>query len=115
LPLLWELDDDVVIVDASVTSLGQAGIMSEIDPDCLASSNGMSTHGVSVADAIRLAQQLGRSPERLRVMGIGGHDFDRGPMSQALRQRVDALADEVLALLGSGRNEWANDSSVSAG
>lgn len=115
LSLLWEPDDDVVIVDASLAPSGQAGVMCEIDPDRLVSSDGMSTHGVSVADAIRLGQQLGRSPERLRVMGIGGHDFDRGPMSQTLRQRVDALADELLALVGSGPNEGTGDSSGSAG
>lgn len=105
LPLLWETDDDVVIVDATYEGSEPVGQLHEIDPDQLTSSIGMSTHGVNVADAIQLARRLGRSPARLRIVGISAHDFHPGPMSRRLHRRVDALADEVLSLLGLERND----------
>jgi hydrogenase maturation protease len=100
LPLLWEPDDDVVIVDAARFLSEPVGRIHEIDPDHLVSSIGMSTHGVNVADAIQLARRLDRSPARLRVLGISGNEFHPGPMSRRLQQRVDALAEELLVLLG---------------
>ncbi len=99
LPLLWESDDDVVIVDARLLS-GSIGELSEIDPDDLTSSTGLSTHGLDVADAIQLARRLGCLPARLRVFGIGGCDFGYGPMSPQLRQMVDPLAAELMVLVG---------------
>ncbi|MFT4866028.1 MAG: hydrogenase maturation protease [Ilumatobacter sp.] len=100
LPLLWERDDDVVIVDASLESSERVGQIHEIDPDQLASSIGLSTHGLNVADAIRLAERIGRSPARLRVIGIGAHDFGHGSMSRELHERVNELVDELVVLLG---------------
>jgi hydrogenase maturation protease len=57
LPLLWEPDDDVVIIDV-IVSAGPIGELSEIDPDHLELSSGMSTHGLNVADAVQLARRL---------------------------------------------------------
>ena len=99
LPLLWEPDDDVVIVDASLAMSASVGELHELDVDRLVSSVGMSTHGVGVGEAIQLASRLGRMPARLRVMGITGCDFSHGPMSRELHVRVDQLADELLAAL----------------
>ena len=53
LPMLWEPDDDVVIVDVIISS-GAVGQLREIDPDHLVSGGGMSTHGLNVADGIRM-------------------------------------------------------------
>ena len=105
LPLLWERDDDVVIVDASIERSGPVGRLHEIDPDGLVSSIGMSTHGLNVADAIQLARRLGRSPSRLRVVGISGKNFHTGPMSRGLHARVDDLADELVTWLGLDASE----------
>jgi hydrogenase maturation protease len=99
LPLLWERDDDVVIVDASLASSERVGQLHEIEPDQLLSSIGLSTHGLNVADAIQLAERIGRSPARVRVIGIGARDFGHGSMSRELHNRVDELADELLVLL----------------
>jgi hydrogenase maturation protease len=99
LPLLWERDVDVVIVDASLASSERVGQLHEIAPDQLLSSIGLSTHGLNVADAIQLAARIGRSPARLRVIGIGARDFGHGSMSRQLHDRVDELADELLVLL----------------
>lgn len=100
LPLLWESDDDVVIVDASFATVGAVGQLREIDVDQLASGIGISTHGLNVADAIQLAGRLGRSPARLRVIGITARDFSNGPMSRQLHDRLEELVDELLVVLG---------------
>ena len=99
LPLLWECDDDVVIVDATLASSEQVGELHEVDPEELASSMGLSTHGINVVDAIQLAERIGRAPARLRVIGIGANDFGHGSMSRQLHGRVDELADELFGLL----------------
>lgn len=99
LPLLWEREDDVVIVDASLSSPEPTGQLHEVDPNQLLSSIGLSTHGLNVADAIELAACIGRSPARLRVIGISAGDFGHGSMSRQLHERVDELADELLVLL----------------
>ena len=99
LPLLWESDDDVVIVDATLASSEQVGKLHEVDPEELLSSMGLSTHGINVVDAIQLAERIGRAPARLRVIGIGANDFGHGSMSRQLHKRVDELADELFALL----------------
>jgi Ni,Fe-hydrogenase maturation factor len=64
------------------------------------SSSGISTHGLNVADALQLAERLGRSPARLRVLGISARDFGYGPMSHELHQKLDELVDELLVVLG---------------
>jgi hydrogenase maturation protease len=99
LPLLWEADDDVVIIDA-VADRGPVGQLHEIDPSRLRSGVGVSTHGVDVADAIELARRLRCTPARLRLFGITARDFGYGPMSRELHHRVDRLADELLNELG---------------
>ena len=99
LPLLWEPDDDVVIVDV-IVSAGPIGELSEIDPDHLESSNGMSTHGLNVADAVHLARRLDRMPMRLRVFGIGGREFGYGPISPDLHLLLGPLTDQLAELVG---------------
>jgi hydrogenase maturation protease len=99
LPLLWEVDDDVVIVDA-IADRGMVGNLSEIDPSQLRSAAAVSTHGLDVVDAIELARRLHCMPARLRVFGITARDFGYGPMSRELHHLVDRLADELLSELG---------------
>lgn len=99
LPMLWEPDDDVAIVDVVISS-GPVGQLHEIDPDHLVSGGGMSTHGLNVADGIRLASRLGCLPATLRVSGIGGQKFGYGPISRELCERLDPLIEELAALIG---------------
>lgn len=99
LPLLWEADDDVVIVDA-VASPGPAGELVELDVDAFGSGAGLSTHGMNVPDAIGLARRLRCLPARLRVFAVTGQDFGYGAMSRTLHRRVDRLADQLLNELG---------------
>ncbi len=95
LPLLWEPDDDVVIVDACRAD-DEPGTIHHIDPDALPIGIGLSTHGVCVAEAIQLARRLGQLPARLRVIGVTGRDFSFGPLSPGLRRRLPAVVEAVL-------------------
>ena len=99
LPLLWEADDDVVIVDA-VRSSEAPGSVQELDPSDLASGIGWSTHGMNVADAIELADRLDAMPRRLRVFGVAASRFDHGPMSPQMRGALTDVARDVLAAIG---------------
>ena len=89
LPLLWEGDDDVVIVDA-LAGVGSLGQLVELDPDDLTAGAGLSTHGLNIADGIELARRLHRLPAQLRVFGVTGQDFGYGPMSSSLRRQASA-------------------------
>lgn len=99
LPLLWEADDDVVIIDA-VQSSGPVGELCEIRQEDFVSNIGMSTHGLGVADALELARRLDCMPARLRIFGITGSNFGYGSMSRELHHSVDRVADELLGVLG---------------
>ncbi len=98
LPLLWEADDDVVIVDATISS-GQVGVLHEVHEEDLVAGIGWSTHGMNVSDAIQLARRLKCLPARLRIFGITGKRFGHEPMSAELHHRVHDLADELLTML----------------
>ncbi len=106
LPLLWEEGDDVLIVDAYRSS-DAVGTVRMIDPDDLAAGGGLSTHGLSVAEAVQLAHRLNRMPNRLRVMGVAGQRFGHEAMSPELRAVFSSVVDAVLAELG--LEEVSND------
>ncbi|HLY76900.1 MAG TPA: hydrogenase maturation protease [Thermoplasmata archaeon] len=99
---LWDGRGRVYLIDA-VRSGGAAGkwlrlrVGAEPLPSSLA---GTSTHGLSIASAVALGQQLGRMPTHLVVYGIEAVRFDAGsPLSPevlgAVRQVTVALADEL--------------------
>ncbi len=57
----------------------------------------VSSHGLGVAEAIRLADALGELPDRLEIVAV---EADPHGLSQALRQRaVEQAAAEVLELV----------------
>lgn len=99
LPLLWDRGDDVLIVDAC-RSRNPVGTLRLIDPEDLAESIGLSTHGMSVAEAIELARRLDRMPNRLRLLGVAGRRFGHESMSPELRDAFPSVVDAVLAELG---------------
>lgn len=99
LPLLWDNGDDVLIVDACRSS-NPVGTVRLIDPDDLEGGIGLSTHGMSVAEAIQLARRLGRMPNRLRLLGVAGLRFGHESMSPELRDVFPAVVTAVLAELG---------------
>lgn len=99
LPVMWEADDRVVIVDA-VVGLSPAWHMTEIDPDEVVGGPVVSTHGLGVSEALALAARLDRMPAHLQVLGIGVEQVGPGPMTPVLLARVPDLATEVLQRLG---------------
>jgi hydrogenase maturation protease len=103
LPLLWNEDDDVVIVDACRCA-GSVGSVHQVDPDALMGGTSMSTHGMNVADAVQLAHRLDRAPRRLRVFGVIGKSFDYGTLSCEMRSALPDIVDVMLDVLGVRRD-----------
>lgn len=57
----------------------------------------ISTHGVSVAEAIELARALGQLPEQVIVYGIEGGRFESGmSMLPQVKQAVPVLVNRIL-------------------
>ena len=90
LPLYWEGREHVVIVDACATG-APLGELVVVDPDRLETGSALSTHGLGVREAIKLAEHLGRLPDRLTIAGIEGRSFGPGPMSDDLANMLPDL------------------------
>lgn len=93
----WNGADNVVVVDAVETgaSLGTVhlwdGREASFPPD-----KSVSTHGLGVAAAIRMARVLGRLPEQLQVYGIEGRRFEHGTeVSPELQLPVEHVVRQV--------------------
>jgi hydrogenase maturation protease len=80
--LAWEDARNVVVVDAVVSGDRPVGGVHrfEANRESLPSAlfAGHSTHALGVADAIELAREMDRLPERLVVYGIESARFDTG-------------------------------------
>ena len=93
----WDATDDVIIVDATVTGAPVGTVQSWNAPmttDLVGASS--STHGLGVGEAIRLAEILGRLPQRLRVYGIEGKQFEaRADVSHEVQQAIENVAKRI--------------------
>jgi hydrogenase maturation protease len=98
----WAGADAVVVVDAAAP-LARAGAIHRWTPGCgplPLPPQPRSTHGLGVAEAITLAERLGRLPPVLVVYAIEGARFELGAaMTVAVRRASLALARR----LGAGR------------
>jgi hydrogenase maturation protease len=98
----WAGESDVVLVDA-VSSGAEAGTIHRLDAregPLPAELFAVSTHHLSVAEAVELARVLGRLPERLEVYGIEGAGFEAGSgLAPAVETAVEAVAAELAARL----------------
>jgi len=69
-------------------------------------SHPTSTHRFGLTQVVRLAQALGRLPQRLIVYGIEGQEFEHGTeITRAVAEAVNEVADRIaneLALLAAG-------------
>jgi len=93
----WTGADDVIVIDA-VVSAAPAGAVHVWDGQRLptfATSAG-STHGLGVAQAIKLARALNRLPSRLLVYGIEGKNFEMG---SEVSPEVERGVEEVVQRL----------------
>lgn len=91
---LWGPGDDVVIVDAAVSS-DPPGTVLEIDAlagPLPATVSWATTHGAGVAEGVELARALGQLPRSLVVIGISAKRFDLGtPMTPEVERAVDEV------------------------
>ena len=100
----WEDDDDLILLDAVVTGapVGTIHHWDGIPPTT--SRPSPSTHGLGVAEALRLARALDRVPKSLQVYGIEGAQFDHGsPPSPQVKAAAEGLARQIYtAFVGPG-------------
>ncbi len=99
LAVQWGVADRVVVVDAIVSGAAP-GTVHDLDPDDVVGAHGVSTHGLGVAEAVRLSTALGTRPAHLRLLGIEAARFDHGaPRTPAVAGVVDEVAARALELL----------------
>jgi hydrogenase maturation protease len=95
----WGGADHVVVVDAVETgaSLGTVRLWDGRKASFPADQS-VSTHGLGVLTAIRMARVLGRLPERLKVYGIEGRRFEHGTdVSPDLKRAVEHVVRQIMA------------------
>jgi hydrogenase maturation protease len=96
---LWGPDDDVVVVDAIVSS-DAPGTIVEIDAFAAplpADVRWATTHGAGVAEGIELARALGMLPKSLILIGISAQEFDLGaPMTEEVENAVQVVVRRLL-------------------
>jgi hydrogenase maturation protease len=98
----WSGADVVVLVDA-VSGVGEPGEVRRFARnadgwDVVPPAVPLSSHGWSLADALELAEALGRVPSRLVLVGVVAADLATGPgLSAAVAAAVGPAAALVLA------------------
>lgn len=97
----WDDADLAIVIDA--TRSGQApGTVQVVDLSTTSQHAGAtSTHGISLAGVLHLAQAVGRAPRRVVVVGIEGDDFGNGVgLSPAVGAAVPLAVDKALEIIG---------------
>ncbi len=112
LDLVELLDAGAVVLVDAVCSGAAPGTLHELRSGDLAREPGLSTHALGVAEALALAEALGRAPAHLELVGIevtppatvridGGISpaVERAVAAATgrIRERIEALADPVRA------------------
>ena len=95
---LWSGRSHCVIVDALAGDAEPGRVFRfEAGSRALAAASFVrSSHKIGVAEAVALAQRLGRLPERLTVIGIAGRRFGFGAeMSPEVRHGADVVVEEL--------------------
>jgi hydrogenase maturation protease len=88
-----------ILIDAVVDE-GGAGRIRQCAASELATVGAASSHGVSVASMLSLAEALGALPPTLTILGVTidpRHDPHAADLSPAVRAALPALIDAVLA------------------
>ena len=101
LPLSWEADQEVVVVDAMASgrAAGTIEVMDGLTDDVSVDRRPVSSHGIGLADAIGLARVLGRLPRELTVVLIEGAGYGH---LEPLSPEVEAAGRVVARRLVSG-------------
>ncbi len=94
---LWRGADDVILIDAVMTG-APAGTIHNWDVNQIleAKESTTSTHGLGLAQAVKLARNLGTLPLKMRVYGIDGRKFYVGDgMSDEVKCAVQQLVSRI--------------------
>ena len=91
--------DAAILVDAARTGAAP-GTVQRLEPGELARSGSPSSHGLGVAEAMALAQALGRMPARIELLALEIAD-PRGPaLTPAARAAVAEAVRSALMIAG---------------
>jgi len=100
---IWEGAGLVVIVDAMKSGTA-VGTIRRFDAEADRLSGGTfrySSHLFSLAEAVEMARQLGRLPDRLIIYGIEGRDFAFGaPLTPEVAAALQGVTDSVYREFG---------------
>ncbi|HEV7206937.1 MAG TPA: hydrogenase maturation protease [Jatrophihabitans sp.] len=93
----WEGVELAVVIDAVPGA--EPGRVHRLDGDAAAPGGG-GTHGLGLADALRLAEVLDRAPQRLVLYAVEAADVEVGPgLSAEVGRAVPVVARAVLSEL----------------
>lgn len=98
----WKGWQSVIVVDA-VQSGDQPGVIHRIEADQLGdldSLTGVSSHGLGLREAVRLAEAIGQLPPGLTIYGIEGKAFHYGyglspEVTKAVSQVSNCILEEI--------------------
>jgi hydrogenase maturation protease len=96
----WDGADLVVVIDA-VRSREPAGTVSILDL-CSGDFNGhvMSSHGIDLAGALRIARAVRQAPSRVVAVGVVGADFSHGlGLSPEVQAALPSAEQAVLGVI----------------
>ncbi len=103
LALRWRPDQPVIVVDAMLSGR-PPGTMVVLDGlrGALGSSSGLlSSHGLGLAEAVRLAELLDRRPASLTVLAIEATAFDHFvPLSEPVAAAAALATERIRSVLG---------------
>jgi hydrogenase maturation protease len=112
---LWDLADQVVLVDAVRTGATPGSVFEWSGPELcerLPAPTAGGTHDLGLAGALRLAAALGRLPRDLHVIAIEGERFETGaPPSDVVVEVAGQVANwlrEWFAPDRGGRRPWTD-------
>ncbi len=97
---LFELSDDVVVVDAMKSGRPPGTVVrlnALVDP--LPANTPSSTHGFGVSETVEIARRLGRLPGKLTIIAIEAGTFEWGV---AITNPVKRAVESVISDLESG-------------
>jgi hydrogenase maturation protease len=99
---LFEESDDVIIIDAAAPA-GCPGRLTRFEWPCDAvhEADLVSTHGLDLVAALRLAERLGVLPRRVRIFAIEAFEVAPGhPLSPAAERGLEEAVAEILREIG---------------
>jgi hydrogenase maturation protease len=93
-------DVDVAIVIDALAPASTPGCVWRLAPDALARTPAFSSHGLGLAEALALADGLGRRPRRVEILGIEAAELRGDALSPAARRGAAEAAALACALAG---------------